>query len=280
MLMERLKSEAFTKTGRKIADYILDNSSQVSHMTISEFAKGCGVSKASVVRFCQALGIKGFGEFKVALTREISSGSDYQFNIVQKRRVGEMSLSDVFYNTVSLDRQAVDQLTSTLDLKQVQKAIESINASKSLAVYGAGASAFVAEDLTHKLTKLRFQVRQDKDFHYMLSVILAMNPGSVLILISTTGETQEVLQLAQFAQEHNLVVIAITTLQRSSLVKNADIVLSTPVLEEIFRVGNMATRISQLAVVDILYMTLYETMGQKVIDEFYELRDAVQRFRR
>ena len=114
----------------------------------------------------------------------------------------------------------------------------------------------------------------------MLSVILAMNPGSVLILISTTGETQEVLQLAQFAKEHNLVVIAITTLQRSSLVKNADIVLSTPVLEEIFRVGNMATRISQLAVVDILYMTLYETMGQKVIDEFYELRDAVQRFRR
>lgn len=114
----------------------------------------------------------------------------------------------------------------------------------------------------------------------MLMIILALEAGSPFVLISTSGETKEVLELAKFAHENKLQVIAITTLQQSSLVKVSDIVLSTPVLEDVFRVGNMATRMSQLTVVDVLYMELYETIGDKVVPEFYELRDAVNRFRR
>lgn len=281
MLLERLKDKTnLTRTDQKIASYVLVNANQVVHMAIKDFSASVAVSKASVVRFCQHLGIKGFREFKLTLSQELAANDNSKFNIVQRQNVGDLSLSEVFYNALSLDGQAVTQLTSTLDLKKVQAAIDMLSASHTAAAFGAGASAIVADDLVHKLTKLRMNVRTSRDFHYSLSIVLAMKPGSPLFLISTSGETQEVLELAKFAHEQQIKVIAITTLQQSSLAREADIVLATPVLEDVFRVGNMATRISQLAVVDVLYMGLYETIGDEAIQEFYDLRDAVMRFRR
>lgn len=281
MLLDRIKqTPGMTLSENKIAKYVLENVSQVVHMTITEFANGANVSQASVVRFCQSFGIKGFKEFKLKLSQEISGKGDFRFNIVQKEHIDQLTLSDVFYNATASDRQAVDGLTATLDLKHVEAAIEVIKRATGIATYGAGASTMVAEDLTHKLTKLRLPVRTNSDFHYMLLIILSMNPGDPLVLISTRGETQEVLELTEFAHKQKLKVIAITTLQKSSLSKKADIVLSTPVLEDVFRVGNMSTRISQLVVVDTLFMGLYQSIGDKVVDELYELRDAVFKYRR
>ncbi|WP_125706550.1 MurR/RpiR family transcriptional regulator [Lacticaseibacillus daqingensis] len=281
MLLNRIKeSENLSDRESKIADYVLANASQIVHMTINQFALGAGVSKASVVRFCQHFGIKGFKDFKIRLTQEMSSEDGFRFNLVQKEHIGQLTLAESFYNATALDRQAVDGLTETLDLKQVQAAIDVVKDSTAIAVFGVGASLIVAEDLTHKLTKLRLHVRTHADFHYMLSIILSMSPGDPLILISTSGETEEIIQLTEFAKTQGITVIAITTLQKSSLTKLADIVLSTPVLEDVFRVGNMGTRISQLAVVDTLFMGLYETIGDKVVDEFYELRNAVMKYKR
>lgn len=281
MLLDRIKeSTDMTPSEQKIADYVLANTSQIVHMTIDDFATGAGVSKASVVRFCRQFGIKGFKEFKLRISQELSNQNGFRFNLVQKEHIGQLTLSEAFYNATALDRQAVDGLAETLDLKHVQAAIDIIKGSTAIATFGAGASAMVAEDLTHKLTKLRLQVRTNEDFHYMLSIILSMNPGDPLIMVSTSGETEEVLQLAEFAQSQKIKVIAITTLQNSSLAKIADVVLSTPIIEDVFRVGNMGTRISQLVVVDTLFMGLYETIGDKVVDEFYELRNAVMKYRR
>ena len=272
------KQENFSEIESQIADFVLQDAERVTRMTIKEFATGAGVSEASVVRFCKAIGVKGFRDFKVALSQELFRNKN-EFNIVKKEKHEKLSLNDVFFNTMALDQLAVQQLVNTLDLKEVSKAITLLKDKQKVTVYGVGASAVVAEDFAHKVSKLGVTASFNRDFHQMLALVLNLTPEDIFLAISTTGKTAEVVQLATLAKEKGATIIAITTLQNSKLAKLADLKLSTPVLEEYFRVANMATRISQLAVVDVLYMGLYEELGEVATDKLYDLRHAIERFR-
>lgn len=273
------KQENFSEIESQIADFVLQDAERVTRMTIKEFATGAAVSEASVVRFCKAIGVKGFRDFKVALSQELFSNSKNEFNIVKKEKHEKLSINDVFFNTMALDQLAVQQLVNTLDLKEVAKAITLLKDKQKVTVYGVGASAVVAEDFAHKVSKLGVTASFNRDFHQMLALVLNLTDEDIFLVISTTGKTAEVVQLVTLAKEKGATVIAITTLQNSKLAKLADIKLSTPVLEEYFRVANMATRISQLAVVDVLYMGLYEELGEVAVDKLYDLHHAIQRFR-
>lgn len=272
------KQENFSEIESQIADFVLQDAERVTRMTIKEFATGAGVSEASVVRFCKAIGVKGFRDFKVALSQELFRNKN-EFNIVKKEKHEKLSLNDVFFNTMALDQLAVQQLVNTLDLKEVSKAITLLKDKQKVTVYGVGASAVVAEDFAHKVSKLGVTASFNRDFHQMLALVLNLTPEDIFLAISTTGKTAEVVQLATLAKERGATIIAITTLQNSKLAKLADLKLSTPVLEEYFRVANMATRISQLAVVDVLYMGLYEELGEVATDKLYDLHHAIERFR-
>lgn len=272
------KQENFSEIESQIADFVLQDAERVTRMTIKEFATGAGVSEASVVRFCKAIGVKGFRDFKVALSEELFRNKN-EFNIVKKEKHEKLSLHDVFFNTMALDQLAVQQLVNTLDLKEVSKAITLLKDKQKVTVYGVGASAIVAEDFAHKVSKLGVTASFNRDFHQMLALVLNLSPEDIFLAISTTGKTAEVVQLATLAKEKGATIIAITTLQNSKLAKLANLKLSTPVLEEYFRVANMATRISQLAVVDVLYMGLYEELGEVATDKLYDLHHAIERFR-
>lgn len=128
MLLERLKNtDKMTPIEKKISEYISLHRDQIVHMSVKELADSIRVSKASIVRFCQHLGIKGFREFKVTLLQELSLKNDTSFNVVQKNHVGELTLSEVFFNVLSMDRQAVDELTNTLELKDVKRVVDLIS---------------------------------------------------------------------------------------------------------------------------------------------------------
>lgn len=50
---------------RKVSTYLLKHEDKLMGMDISEIAKASGVSKATVVRFCKALGFNGLKDFKI-----------------------------------------------------------------------------------------------------------------------------------------------------------------------------------------------------------------------
>jgi DNA-binding MurR/RpiR family transcriptional regulator len=52
-----------------VADFVLANAERVMHMSVSEAACDVGVGEATVVRFCRALGYRGYQEFKLRLAR-------------------------------------------------------------------------------------------------------------------------------------------------------------------------------------------------------------------
>ena len=61
--------ETFTKSGRKLAGYILLHSDDVITISISDLALNANVGEASVTRFCRQLGFHRFQDFKTEIGR-------------------------------------------------------------------------------------------------------------------------------------------------------------------------------------------------------------------
>ncbi len=60
---------SFSKSHRKLADYILQNPGEVAFLTINELGHKLGVSPATITRFSRRLEFQGYSEFQRALYR-------------------------------------------------------------------------------------------------------------------------------------------------------------------------------------------------------------------
>ncbi|MGL6201055.1 MAG: MurR/RpiR family transcriptional regulator [Lachnospiraceae bacterium] len=69
-LRELINNANLTKTQMVIANYVLDNSSEVCFMTSTDIAMVLGVSESSVIRFSRSLGFRGFMDFQKNLRKE------------------------------------------------------------------------------------------------------------------------------------------------------------------------------------------------------------------
>lgn len=95
-----------------------------------------------------------------------------------------------------------------------------------------------------------------------------------------SGKTKEVLELTRLAKKKGATVIAITNLDKSPLYKECDICLCTPIVEEDFRIGSIPSRMTQLTLIDSLYLNIFLKKGENLVSQFHEVREEVIRLRR
>jgi RpiR family transcriptional regulator, carbohydrate utilization regulator len=267
------KLHSFTDAEKKIALYILENANYIPTMTTKELAQQAKSSEASIVRFCKSIGVGSFKMLKVLLAKEHS---------MNEKNINDFSLihsgdtpSSLFHKVTYFNKSAIELTLNTLSRKELDHAVEVIKDARKIAFFGIGGSFPPAIDAQYKMMKLGFNSFASSDFHYMVSLVTSMNENDVLVLISTSGKTKEALELASYAQKQKVVVIAITTLQKSPLYKLADIKLGIPHVEEEHRIGTIASRMTQLNIIDTLYLSVFRHMGQNVVDLLNKSREKL-----
>ena len=57
---------------RRVAQAVLDDPQGVAWRSISELARACGTSATSVVRFCRAVGLRGYPDLRLALAGAVA----------------------------------------------------------------------------------------------------------------------------------------------------------------------------------------------------------------
>ena len=67
--MLREKRPELTRSGRLVADYLLQNPQGAQNLSISQLAQVCQVAEATIFRFCRALGFEGYHEMKIAIAQ-------------------------------------------------------------------------------------------------------------------------------------------------------------------------------------------------------------------
>jgi DNA-binding MurR/RpiR family transcriptional regulator len=263
---------------RRVAEAVLADPLGVAERSISALARQCNTSETTVLRFCRALGLKGYPELRIALAREATlEGAGAAGG---KPLGGDISADDALDEVVAKigysDSRAVAETTEHLDLAALGKAVDAVVAANRVDVYGIGASGFVAADLHQKLHRIGRIAFVWADGHAALTSAALLREGDVAIGISHTGSTIDTIEALRVAAAHGATTVAITNFEPSPIAEMAEIVLKTAARETTFRSGAMASRIAQLTVIDCLFVGVAQRTYDKTLAALEETFAAVR----
>jgi len=240
-----------------IADAILANPELASGMNISQIADKSGTSVASVVRFCKTLGFKGYPEFRMALigqlSRQIAQGTDLQLD---GGITVDDSAAEVIRKIAYADSLAIKTTAERLDVETFIKTVDAWEAASTIGIIGFASSGYVAMDLQLKLNRLGKRSVAWSDLHTALTSISLLKKGDVLVAISHSGTTLDIIDVISEFKDKGITIVLITNALRSPATAIADLTLFTSARETTLRSGATASRIAQLTVVDCLCVSL------------------------
>ncbi|MFD1471304.1 MurR/RpiR family transcriptional regulator [Companilactobacillus mishanensis] len=255
LLTIKQSKDNLTKTEQSIAEYILKNPHEVIKTSVQELAPKIPTSPASIVRFSQRLcGNGGYSDLKLRLSAE----SDVDTALYEELSPSD-SIDDMKKKLSFRVDQTLTKTNSLLSEERLKAAINLFNEKNTIIAYGIGASMIAAQDLQQKLLRVGKTVVTNIDLHLLTTLLLAKKNETVLVLISNSGETKEIIKFAKIAHENNVPVISLTQNESSSLGYESDIVLKNDDSSENARLRSAATTslISQLYAIDILYYSYF-----------------------
>ncbi len=244
--------DKLTKNEQKIVKYIFDNMDDLNSLTSYEFANKLNIGQATAIRFAKKLGYTSFTDMANEI-KNLSNQKLYEseINSTEETLVTNIKIKDQYTRILNL----TSELNSSNDFETV---IELISNAHSIVIFGIGNSATVASDFYSKLKMIDFNIFYSLDVHFSFSVISKLTSNDVLILISDSGETSEVLKAAELGKENLVPTIGITNFAKNKLNSYVNYILRTVNfdLDMDIRIDSTASRISQLFILDTLFINI------------------------
>lgn len=249
----RQRYDSLSKANKKISDYILENAHQVQDYTAVELAKRCQTSSASIIRYVKHLGYKGLDDFKIELAKTLSVSMKYgtEIDLIISK---EDSIDTLCNKVEGMSHVAFTELFDHLEYDQLKQAIDLIASARKVYLLGIGSSSMAAYDLYHKLNRLGYNALYSFDSHMTCEFLNYTNKEDVVVAISYSGQTQEIVYEAQIAKDRGTQIISITRNAESALAQLSDLCLYVPNTENVVRVGAITSLQTTLTLCSILYL--------------------------
>jgi DNA-binding MurR/RpiR family transcriptional regulator len=162
----------------------------------------------------------------------------------------------------------------------LKKAVRVLQQARQIDIYGVATSGIVAQDLYQKLVRIGKRTNMFTDSHMQITSAATLAEGDAVLAISYSGETPEIIDALRCAKERGATVISLTKYGPNKLASLSHIQLFTSTLEAGIRRGDMASRIAQLYVVDILFTGLLSTSFDEYVPKLEESFQLVAQYRK
>jgi RpiR family transcriptional regulator, carbohydrate utilization regulator len=236
---------------KKVAKCVLADPAAVITSSITELAEKAGTSEPTVIRFCRRLGLGGYMELRLNLARDLPS-TQYIFEDVS----AEDSLAGIIGKVLNAHREAISNTMNKLSLDDFAAAVKALQTARRIEFYGFGGSAVVARDAYHKFFRLGIPCAAHDDAHMQVMSAALLTAGDVVVVISHTGSTRDIIDSAKVAQKAGARVIGIIGSENAPLLKCCDIALSMHSQEAAVLLAPMTSRLVQLAIIDVLFVAV------------------------
>ena len=248
-LLEKIQSrlDDLNKAERKVAEVILYDPQQATRFSIAALAQAAGVSEPTVNRFCRSFGANGYPELKMQLAQSLASGAAYVSRAVSADDGPEAYTRKIFGSTIA----SLDAACQSLDAQHVSRAVDLLIQARQIHFFGLGASSSVALDAQHKFFRFNLAVSAHSDVLMQRMIASVAHTGDLFVIISYTGRTRELVEVARLARENGASVLGLTA-AGSPLAKASTLSLDIPLPEDTDIYMPMTSRIIQLTVLDVL----------------------------
>lgn len=238
-----------------IAKYIVENGSSVSDITITQLAKATYSSASTINRFTKYLNLSGYKElihiikyfnYTLVETDEWVKNNSYNGAFYQKYHHQVLKGLEETFNFFSLQENIVTDLVERL------KKAERIN------VVAVGGTYNIARDFQQILLRFGFNIVGVNNFHTGYFLTKQSNEKTLNIFVSYSGETKELITLANICKENNSQVVAISKKSNNTLSRIADLNLHISSSDPIDRIISLTNRLSLIFYLDmIIYKILF-----------------------
>jgi len=262
---------AFSKSERKVAEVILDNPQNAIHSSIATLAKISDVSEPTVNRFCRRLDTKGFPDFKLHLAQSLANGTPYVNRHVEEHDGPEEYTKKIFESTMA----SLEVARQSVDVNTINRVVDLLTQAQKISFFGLGASASVAHDALNKFFRFNVPVVYFEDILMQRMSCMNSDEDDVVVLISHTGRTKSLVEIAHIARANDATVVGITS-KDSPLAKECNLVLSLEVPEDTDMYMPMASRIAQLVLIDILATGFTLRRGGKFRENLKRVKETIR----
>ena len=248
-LLQRLSSqqEQLNRSERKVVQVIVADPQSATRMSIAALAELAQVSEPTVNRMCRSFGLKGYPDFKLELAQSMARGTPYVSQSVNQNDTAAQYTEKIFTSTMA----SLDAARQQVDSKVIERAVDYLSQAQQICFFGMGASGSVAQDALHKFFRFNIPVVAHTDSLMMRMMAAACKRGDVLVLLSFTGCTKEMVEVARIGRNAGALVIAITAIA-SPLAQESSLVLGVEAPEDTDVYMPMQSRTIQLTLIDVL----------------------------
>lgn len=274
----RVKKPNLSETEQKIANYFIHSNELLSRKTLEELSTEIGTSQSSIYQFVKKIGYGGFQDFKIDIARNFN----YQPASQDLNRM--TGADDINPNDTSLDiaqkvlQSNIYSLSNSIQFlteELLDKVLAIIYSAKTLHFYGQGGSSIVAFDSFHKFIRTKYRCNYISDYHMQLSFVTKLTSEDCVFIFSHSGQTKESINLARQTKKTPAKIIALTGNSGSELATLADEAIIVLTEENLFRTESLASRISYLTVIDILYTNVMYHNYDQNIESIKKIRNNI-----
>ncbi len=236
-VIERFASTvpSLSHSEKHVLYYIEDHLEEAKNLPLTELAHLNNVSTTTIVRMCHKLGLDGFTELKYIL----------------KTMDEDQIPSDE--NIISRHHQDINGMLSQLRIEDINDLTQQLVRAEKVIIVAVGLSKMMGE----YFSKLLMQVNKPTFYVYeshiidLLSNMVGRN--DLVIFISSSGETQTIINIAEKLKYHNTNTAAITNTVDSKLNKLVSCSVSANVERVKFAGYDLTARSTLLVLIDIIF---------------------------
>lgn len=245
----------FTRSEQKIAAQFLAGVS-FDDLSSKAVAQSLSTSEASLTRFAQKCGFRGFREFAYAYSMP-----------------AEKSAQDFVQPVLASYQELLNKTYSIVDMAQIRRVTQLLLRKKRVYIYGKGSSGMVAREMKLRFMRIGLICEAITDDDMMRMNVVMVDETCLVVGISISGRTRIVTDALSAAAEQGAATVLFTANDGAGFGQRYDEVLLFAVKNNLEYGRMISPQFPVLVVLDMLYAdylsrnkTARETIWQRTFD--------------
>ena len=236
-----------SKSDKILIRYIKEHAEEFCTTPIASLAINCGVSEATITRFVRKMGFASLQLFKLTLTEEMVNNK--QRTIISKDITCDESIIITANKLLANNIATLEQTVSGLDEDILLKSVNMLKKAERIFFIGLGNS----DDSAYKFMRIGFNARGIDNSHLIMLHMALLHENDVVVVISHSGESFEIIKAVELAKRNGTKLIVITSNRDTILKEYADACIFYETRESILETGSITTKLTQIFIIDLLY---------------------------
>ena len=259
LLQERLETQPFTTSEKQVVDYLLEQQLNIQNKTTAEIAAATFSSKSTLVRIAKKLNYSGWTALKADFLNELDylekSVSCIDANYPFTKRDSLMTIAN---KIARLEIESIEDTLSLITHDDLRKVVDMIAKSSEINIFAASNNLLVAQEFSHQMSRIKREVKIHSIQGEILFNAYLAKQDSCGLIITYSGETGSLNQVAKLLVEQNIPVITITSMGENTTARYADAILRLCTREKLYsKISTYSTDAAINYLLNVIYSCVF-----------------------